>query len=327
MREAKEINRSLHYLELVIVALAEKEKGKREHVPYRNSVITSVLRDSLGGNCKTTMIATLSTELEYLNESISTCGFAQRVACISNNARLNEEVDPYVLIARLRRQISQLEAELLLARGGEMDTSPLPAYELEKIREAVRDFIQDPAENASLTFADLRKFDASCRILKDMILEGRGSVHTGSVQATPLGPQSQPSTHPEQPRSEYDLEQANKRLRAQLYQRDIEVGVLIQRMKGQKTELRGLQKKDTLTFPFKPSQPPAHGRPVPPACDSLNSVKKEEDAQKALFDKFLAQYPPAAMIKEQEELLKNKTLEAKQISKKAFELKGAWGEF
>jgi len=50
--EAKAINLSLHYLEQVIVALHEKAQGKRDHVPYRNSLMTSVLRDSLGGNCK-----------------------------------------------------------------------------------------------------------------------------------------------------------------------------------------------------------------------------------------------------------------------------------
>ena len=57
LREARYINLSLHYLEQVIVALQEKK-----FVPYRNSMMTSVLRDSLGGNCKTVMVATLSSE-------------------------------------------------------------------------------------------------------------------------------------------------------------------------------------------------------------------------------------------------------------------------
>lgn len=62
LKEAKHINLSLHYLEQVIVALHEAGKGKRTHIPYRNSMMTSVLRDSLGGNCKTTMIATVAVE-------------------------------------------------------------------------------------------------------------------------------------------------------------------------------------------------------------------------------------------------------------------------
>jgi len=52
LNEAKYINSSLHFLELVIIALADKEKGNRAHIPYRNSMMTSVLRDSLGGNCE-----------------------------------------------------------------------------------------------------------------------------------------------------------------------------------------------------------------------------------------------------------------------------------
>lgn len=62
LKEAKFINLSLHYLEQVIVALHEKSLGRRSHIPYRNSMMTSVLRDSLGGNCKTTMIATCAVE-------------------------------------------------------------------------------------------------------------------------------------------------------------------------------------------------------------------------------------------------------------------------
>lgn len=74
--EAKYINRSLSYLEQVIIALHEKAKGTRVHVPYRNSMMTSILRDSLGGNCKTVMIANLSPDIENEEESISTARFA-----------------------------------------------------------------------------------------------------------------------------------------------------------------------------------------------------------------------------------------------------------
>ena len=62
---------------MVIVALHEKATKGRVHVPYRNSMMTSVLRDSLGGNCKTVMVATASAEAEQTEETISTCKFAQ----------------------------------------------------------------------------------------------------------------------------------------------------------------------------------------------------------------------------------------------------------
>jgi kinesin family member 6/9 len=133
LKEAKHINLSLHYLEQVIIALHEAGKGRRAHIPYRNSMMTSVLRDSLGGNCKTTMIATVAVEELLIDESISTCRFAQRVALISNHATLNEEMDPQLLIQRLKQEIARLKAELEIARG-DGDTFPeeLPVYEKER---------------------------------------------------------------------------------------------------------------------------------------------------------------------------------------------------
>lgn len=115
LREATYINSSLLYLEMVIVALHEKSTKARGHIPYRNSMMTSVLRDSLGGNCKTVMVATVSVETEQVEESISTCKFAQRVALIKNSAIVNEDLDPTVMIQRLkvRQQKRRRPAKIL----------------------------------------------------------------------------------------------------------------------------------------------------------------------------------------------------------------------
>uniref|UniRef100_A0A7N8WUX3 Kinesin family member 6 n=1 Tax=Mastacembelus armatus TaxID=205130 RepID=A0A7N8WUX3_9TELE len=69
LTEAKYINLSLHYLEQVIIALSEKN---RSHIPYRNSMLTSMLRDSLGGNCMTTMIATMAVDKRNIDVSLGT---------------------------------------------------------------------------------------------------------------------------------------------------------------------------------------------------------------------------------------------------------------
>ena len=87
-------------------------------MPYRNSMMTSVLRDSLGGNCKTVMVATVSPEELALDESVSTCRFAQRVALISNRLELNEEVDPKLLIARLKAQVLASLGRCCCCAGG-----------------------------------------------------------------------------------------------------------------------------------------------------------------------------------------------------------------
>ena len=118
LREAKHINTSLHYLEMVIVALHDRARSSSAaHVPYRNSMMTSVLRDSLGGNCRTTMVATFSGEREQTEESISTCRFAQRVARVKNEAFVNEETDPSLVIRRLKGEVKQLKEEIAFLKG------------------------------------------------------------------------------------------------------------------------------------------------------------------------------------------------------------------
>jgi kinesin family protein 6/9 len=118
LEEAKNINLSLHFLAQVIECLNEKAKGKSvTHIPYRNSMMTMVLRDSLGGNCKTKMIATVSAEADDIYESLSTCRFAKRVSKIQNLVSRNEQVDPGIIIQRLKREVAELKAELALARG------------------------------------------------------------------------------------------------------------------------------------------------------------------------------------------------------------------
>lgn len=101
-QEAKYINKSLSYLEQVIIALNEKANGNRVHVPYRNSLMTSVLRDSLGGNCKTVMIANISPDLENEDESVSTARFAQRCAKLVNEIKINEIYDMNVAVQKLQ---------------------------------------------------------------------------------------------------------------------------------------------------------------------------------------------------------------------------------
>ena len=85
LNQAKYINLSLHYLEHVIICLNKKALGENIHVPYRNSLLTLFLKESLGGNSKTRIIATINMDEVNINETIATCRFVQRVATIKNN--------------------------------------------------------------------------------------------------------------------------------------------------------------------------------------------------------------------------------------------------
>ena len=81
LKEATYINKSLTFLEQVVVSVCD---NKRDHVPYRQSKLTNFLKNSIGGNCQTVMIANIYPEPEHLEESISTLKFAARMMKVSN---------------------------------------------------------------------------------------------------------------------------------------------------------------------------------------------------------------------------------------------------
>ena len=112
LEESKKINKSLSCLGNVINALTDK-KGKN-YIPYRDSKLTMLLQDSLGGNCKTTMIAMISPSQDAFNESLSTLYFAQRAKKIKNRPIINEDVNNRALIRKYENELKNLKNELEL---------------------------------------------------------------------------------------------------------------------------------------------------------------------------------------------------------------------
>ncbi|XP_066559500.1 kinesin-like protein KIF6 isoform X2 [Amia ocellicauda] len=228
LTEAKYINLSLHYLEQVIIALSEKN---RSHIPYRNSMMTSVLRDSLGGNCMTTMIATVSVERRNLDESISTCRFAQRVALIKNEALLNEELDTGLLIVKLKREIQALREELAMVTG-EQRADQLTDDEIHKLDEQLQLFLKDPEPDATLDLgADMRKIRHCFQLLKVMVTERRSSQG---------GRDQHPSPPPLGDQEDLDrpMPEELRRLRELLQQRDKEISILVTMLKKEKRRVQ-----------------------------------------------------------------------------------------
>ncbi|XP_071704192.1 kinesin-like protein KIN-12C [Rutidosis leptorrhynchoides] len=110
LKEASYINKSLSTLGLVIMSLVDVAHGKHRHVPYRDSKLTFLLQDSLGGNSKTTIIANVSPSMCAANETLSTLKFAQRAKLIQNNAKVNEDSSGDV--TALQRQIQMLKEQM-----------------------------------------------------------------------------------------------------------------------------------------------------------------------------------------------------------------------
>lgn len=113
-KESIDINKSLFTLRQVITALTEGSQNKKEYIPYRDSKLTSLLRQSLGGNSYCLMIACLTPSDAYLDENLSTLQYASRAQTIHNKPVRNE--DPrQKIIEDQKIQIAQLTEELAKA--------------------------------------------------------------------------------------------------------------------------------------------------------------------------------------------------------------------
>lgn len=112
LEEAKNINKSLTMLGLVIYSLTD---GKSTHIPYRDSKLTRVLQDSLGGNSKTALIITCSPSLYNESETISTLRFGMRAKSIKNTPKINREytvAELKLMISKCREEISKKDKRI-----------------------------------------------------------------------------------------------------------------------------------------------------------------------------------------------------------------------
>ncbi|EEY54862.1 kinesin-like protein [Phytophthora infestans T30-4] len=110
-KESMYINQSLSFLEQCIVALGSREP---RHIPYRQTKLTNVLKDSLGGNSNTLMFACIWGEGRHLEETISTLKLAQRMMRVHNEVATIVETDPALLLRKYERQIRDLKHELVM---------------------------------------------------------------------------------------------------------------------------------------------------------------------------------------------------------------------
>jgi len=112
LKEATKINLSLSALGNVISALVD---GKSRHIPYRDSKLTRLLQDSLGGNTKTVMIANVGPADYNFDETVSTLRYANRAKNIKNKPKINEDPKD-AMLREFQEEIARLKAQL--ERGG-----------------------------------------------------------------------------------------------------------------------------------------------------------------------------------------------------------------
>ena len=169
LKEAAYINKSLTFLEQVVVSLTDKTKRK-EYVPYRQSKLTHILKDAIGGNCRTIMIATIWPEEQFILDTLSTLNFAKRMKNVVNDLSINIKLDKNAYVKKLNKEIKELKQELLmhntLANRGKINYDPYTPEEQYVQQQIALKFLN--GEDEDIEFDSIRQAKElfiQCRIL------------------------------------------------------------------------------------------------------------------------------------------------------------------
>ena len=179
LEESKSINKSLSTLGNVITALTAP-KG-RSHIPYRDSKLTRILEDSLGGNCKTTMMAMISPSNDAFSESLSTLKFATRAKKIKNKARINEDLDQRALLRKYEQELRRLRAELEAKNKNVVDKGMLLEVEqqkkrLEEDRKQAVALLELRSKEFELEKEAKKRLEAKIKVLQSQMLQGGTAI-------------------------------------------------------------------------------------------------------------------------------------------------------
>ena len=299
LKEARYINLSLHYLQKVITALCEKAEGKREHIPYRESMMTMILRDSLGGNCKTVMLATAHPQDAFMDETISTCKFSQRVASIKVDARINEETDPVLLLKKFRAENAALRDELAMLRNGDQAGDRLLSSDEEaKCESQVQRYLtSDDDTNMTGVEGDMARIFYCFRYLKALIKKG-GRMPSFSKEAAEGERPGSGSRGSEEGGGgsggggggNYSVEPAKvAQLRNQLAQKDNEITMLlsiVQKYQTPKSQACTQTGEDSVQAPVQEVQQQQHNTAIPPT----SATRQDQVKMAAIQHKLSSDY-------------------------------------
>ncbi|GCB74803.1 hypothetical protein scyTo_0003896 [Scyliorhinus torazame] len=147
LKEGVSINKSLFTLGKVISALSEYSQAKKKvFIPYRESVLTWLLKDSLGGNSKTAMIATISPSASNVEETLSTLRYAKQARQIINIAKVNEDSSAK-LIRDLKSEIEKLKAAQMSSQGIQSERYKVSQKEINALKLKLNQQEREMAES------------------------------------------------------------------------------------------------------------------------------------------------------------------------------------
>ncbi|XP_019397203.1 PREDICTED: kinesin-like protein KIF1B isoform X2 [Crocodylus porosus] len=192
LKEGANINKSLTTLGKVISALAEvdnctsksKKKKKTDFIPYRDSVLTWLLRENLGGNSRTAMVAALSPADINYDETLSTLRYADRAKQIKCNAVINEDPNAK-LVRELKEEVTRLK-DLLRAQGLGDIIDNLKDFQNNKHRYLLASENQRPGNFSTASMGSLTASPSSCSLNSQVGLTSVSSIQE-RIMSTPGG--------------------------------------------------------------------------------------------------------------------------------------------
>ncbi|XP_031412499.1 kinesin-like protein KIF1B isoform X6 [Meleagris gallopavo] len=186
LKEGANINKSLTTLGKVISALAEVviKKKKTDFIPYRDSVLTWLLRENLGGNSRTAMVAALSPADINYDETLSTLRYADRAKQIKCNAVINEDPNAK-LVRELKEEVTRLK-DLLRAQGLGDIIDNLKDFQNNKHRYLLATENQRPGNFSTASMGSLTASPSSCSLSSQVGLTSVSSIQE-RIMSTPGG--------------------------------------------------------------------------------------------------------------------------------------------
>jgi len=184
LKEGAAINKSLSALGNVINALADTKKNKG-HIPYRDSKLTRILQESLGGNTQTVMLAALSPASVNFDETLSTLQYANRAKNIKNESVKNEDANARI-IRELREEIQRLQGMLSGGSGGaNMEVSVEQMKKMEQMMaslEHAKKQTWDEKVKASASFQEERRANLAKEGLMEWVMQSLQVENEESTQ-------------------------------------------------------------------------------------------------------------------------------------------------
>lgn len=175
-KEAQYINKSLSFLEQAVIGLSDSRR--QNFAQFRQCKLTHVLKDSLGGNCHTVMIANVWPEARHMEETVSTLRFSSRMMNVSVTPAINEVADPMRMLQKLDTEVKNLRQELAmhdtLANRQAQTYEPLSEHQLLDVESQCRRFIEGSLDEIEIT--SLRQVQAVFNAFKHVIRQTEKDV-------------------------------------------------------------------------------------------------------------------------------------------------------